>query len=358
MDQATLIQNVVQEVMRQMGSATPGASSPLPTAGGSFGVFTEVDAAVASAADSQRKLAVGGLDMRDGIVKLIKRIVVENKNEWARIEFEETKVGRLDHKVAKLELIPDVPGVEFIKAAAHSGDEGISLDEAAPFGVLGVITPVTHSVPTLTANAISMIASGNAMVINAHPSGANCARLATETYNRAIAQQFGIENLICIIDPPSLRSAEEIFRHPDLPVLVVTGGPAVARAAMKQAKRSIVAGPGNPPVVVDETADLNNAARSIIAGGGFDNNLLCIGEKEVFVVDAVFDQMMAAMERAGAVRLNATEVDKTHRRGVRGGQGRPSACQQGSGGQGHDRARRGGGQAVGQSRGSAVRRNR
>ena len=309
MDQATLIQNVVQEVMRQIGSGN-GASSPLPPAGGSFGVFTDVDAAVVAAADSQRKLAAGGLEMRDEIVKLIKRIVVENKNEWARVEFEETKVGRLDHKVAKLELLPDVPGVEFLKAAAHSGDEGISLDEAAPWGVLGVITPVTHSVPTLTANAVSMIASGNAMVVNAHPSGAKSARLAVETYNRAIAQRFGIENLISIIDPPTLRSAEEIFRHPDIPMLVATGGPAVARAAMKQPKRAVVAGPGNPPVVVDETADFDNAARSIIAGGGFDNNLLCVGEKEVFVVESVFDQMMAAMERAGAVRLNATEIDK------------------------------------------------
>jgi aldehyde dehydrogenase len=309
MDQATLIQNVVQEVMRQIGSGN-GASSPLPPAGGSFGVFTDVDAAVVAAADSQRKLASGGLEMRDEIVKLIKRIVVENKDEWARIEFEETKVGRLDHKVAKLELLPDVPGVEFLKAAAHSGDEGISLDEAAPWGVLGVITPVTHSIPTLTANAINMIAAGNAMVVNAHPSGAKSARLAAETYNRAIAQRFGIENLISIIDPPSLRSAEEIFRHPDIPMLVATGGPAVARAAMKQPKRAVVAGPGNPPVVVDETADLDNAARSIIAGGGFDNNLLCVGEKEVFVVESVFDQMMAAMDRAGAVRLNAAEVDK------------------------------------------------
>jgi aldehyde dehydrogenase len=147
------------------------------------------------------------------------------------------------------------------------------------------------------------------MVVNAHPSGYKCAAMAVKTYNQAIAQRFGIENLICVIDPPSLRSAEEIFQHPDIRMLVVTGGPAVARAAMKQAKRAIVAGPGNPPVVVDETADFDNAARSIIAGGGFDNNLLCIGEKEVFVVDSVFDKMMNAMTQAGAIRLSPRQVD-------------------------------------------------
>src|SRR5205085_12015080 len=113
---------------------------------------------------------------------------------------------------------------------------------------------------------------------------------------------------ICVIRPPTLRTAEEIFQHPGIPLLVATGGPAVARAALKQTKRAIVAGPGNPPVVVDETADFDRAARAIIQGGGFDNNLLCIGEKEVFVVASVFDKMMAAMRRAGALELNAKQV--------------------------------------------------
>jgi len=116
--------------------------------------------------------------------------------------------------------------------------------------------------------------------------------------------------LICVINPPTLQTAEAIFEHPRIPLLVATGGPAVARAAMKQTKRAIVAGPGNPPVVVDETADLDNAARSIIQGGAFDNNLLCIGEKEVFVVASVFDKMMDAMRRAGAVELPSAAIDK------------------------------------------------
>lgn len=316
MNQSALIQNVVQEVMRQLhnpsGGNGHGASAPPAAADatGRFGVFGDLDAAVDAATDAQRRLAAGGLALRDRIVKRIKRIVVEKKNEWAKLEYDETGVGRLDHKVTKLEILDRVPGVEFLRTVAHSGDEGISLDEFAPFGVIGVITPVTHSVPTLTANAINMIAAGNAMVINAHPSGAQCATAAVETYNRAIAAECGIEHLICVIHPPTLRTAEGVFRHEGLPLLVVTGGPAVARAAMKQPKRAIVAGPGNPPVVVDETADFDRAARGIIDGGGFDNNLLCVGEKEVFVVDSVFDKMMAAMERAGAVRLNRNQLER------------------------------------------------
>src|SRR5439155_14947027 len=104
-------------------------------------------------------------------------------------------------------------------------------------------------------------------------------------------------------------SAEAIFSHRGISLLCVTGGPAVARAALRSPKQAIVAGPGNPPVVVDDTADLNNAALSIVAGGAYDNNLLCIGEKEVFAVEAIFDELMDAMTRHNAVRLNEKQID-------------------------------------------------
>src|SRR2546421_196973 len=222
------------------------------------------------------------------------------RKAWGEMEFAETKIGRLDHKIEKLQILELVPGVEFLKTNATSGSNGVCLEEFAPFGVIGVITPVTHSVPTLTANIINMVASGNAIVANAHPSGVNCAAHAVREYNKAIAAKFGIEHLVTCVVPPTLRTAEEIFQHRGIPLVVVTGGPAVARAALQSKKRAIVAGPGNPPVVVDETACLDNAAKSIIAGAAFDNNLLCIGEKEVFAVEAIFDKLMAKMEKAGA----------------------------------------------------------
>lgn len=316
MDQQAIISKVVHEVLTRLGKGGVPSSTQSPTSGGlqqgrtGSGRFEKVDDAVETATRSQQQLAAAGMTVRDGICKLIQKIAADNAESWGRIEFDETKIGRLDHKIAKLGLLSGVPGVEFVKTAAQSGDAGIGLDEAAPFGVIGAITPVTHSIPTLSANAISMIAAGNSVIFNAHPSGARCAAMAAEFYNRAIKTQFGIDPLLCVMDPPTLRTAEEIFKHPRIPVLVVTGGPAVARAAMKQPKRSIVAGPGNPPVVIDETADFDTAAESIIAGGSFDNNLLCIGEKEVFVVESVFDQMMAAMRKAGAVELNSQQVQK------------------------------------------------
>ena len=327
MNQEQLIGTVVEEVLRQMGpQRTLVSPSRANKSGGNVGgnaagaqaptesgIFNDVDAAVEQATRSQQQLVAAGLAARDGICRLFKRMTRDNSQEWGRIEFEETKIGRLDHKVVKLELLDAVPGVEFLHTPAHSGDLGVSLDEGAPWGVLGVIIPVTHSIPTLTSNAISMIAAGNAMVVNPHPSGAACATMAAAAFNRAIKQKFDIDPLICLIEKPTLRSAEEIFRHERIPLLAVTGGPGVARAALKQAKRAIVAGPGNPPVVVDETADLDNAARSIIQGAAFDNNLLCIGEKEVFVVSSVYDAMFDTMRRAGAVELSTPQVDQLAR---------------------------------------------
>src|SRR5438552_428358 len=327
MNQA-LVQDVVAEVMQRLGDRSfrrptgvrAGEDAPANDAGlrekhavsvpvGQHGIFADVDQAVAAAAEAQKKLVKLSLDERDQIVKLVKSIAKQNAQSWGKIELDETKIGRLDHKIEKLQILELVPGVEFLKTHADSGSNGLCLHEFAPFGVIGVITPVTHSVPTLTANVINMIASGNSIVANPHPSGTNCAAIAVREYNRQIAAKFGVDHLITCIVPPTLETAEAIFNHRGIPLLVVTGGPAVARAALAAKKRAIVAGPGNPPVVVDETACLKNAAESIVKGAAYDNNLLCIGEKQVFVVESVFDKLMSQMERAGGFILNSSQID-------------------------------------------------
>jgi aldehyde dehydrogenase len=316
MDQA-LIQDVVSEVMRRIGQRAPMAApaaplrAPAPSvAAGQHGVFADVDQAVDAATEAQAKLARLSLDDRDAIVKLIKSLARENAPAWGRLELEETKIGRLDHKIEKLQILELVPGVEFLRTSAMSGTNGVCLEEFAPFGVIGVITPVTHVIPTLSANCINMIASGNAIVANPHPSGVNCAAVAVREYNKAIAARFGIENLVTCILPPTLETAEAIFKHRGIPLLVVTGGPAVARAALAAKKRAIVAGPGNPPVVVDESACIKRAAESIVKGGAYDNNLLCIGEKQVFVVDGTFEKLQAQLQQVGAFVLGSRQIEQ------------------------------------------------
>jgi aldehyde dehydrogenase len=331
MNQA-LVQDVVSEVMRRLGNRSTGGRPGVPAGEtarveepkraeamrrphaisepiGEYGVFSNVDEAVSAATEAQKKLVRLSLDERDSIVKLVKAMAKENAQSWGKMELDETKIGRLDHKIEKLQILELVPGVEFLKTSAMSGSNGMCIEEFAPFGVIGIVTPVTHSVPTLTANVINMVASGNAIVANPHPSGTQCAAHAVREYNKAIAAKFGIDHLITCIVPPTLESAEAIFNHRGIPLLVVTGGPAVARAALAARKRAIVAGPGNPPVVVDETACLENTAASIVKGAAYDNNLLCIGEKQVFCVESVFDKLMAKMEKHGGFILNSSQID-------------------------------------------------
>ena len=225
-------------------------------------------------------------------------------------ELEETKIGRLDHKIEKLKIIKLVPGVEWLHPDARSGDHGITLEEYTPFGVVGAITPSTHSIPTLSGNIVNIVAAGNAVVFNAHPAAARCAAMAVRAYNKAIDRETGIENIACIIEQPTLDSFKAICEHEAVRLLCVTGGPGVVKAAMQTGKRAICAGPGNPPVLVDDTACMKRAAKAIIQGAAYDNNLLCIGEKEVFALDNIADELMTAdgKQRRGAVEFGATRA--------------------------------------------------
>jgi aldehyde dehydrogenase len=274
-----------------------------------YGLFSIVEEAVAAATEAQRHLSRLSLDDRATIVNLIKSMAGENAAAWGALEFRETKIGRLEHKVEKLRILQRVPGVEWLKTNATSGSNGLCLEEFAPFGVIGVVTPLTHSVPTLSANAINLIAAGNSMVCNPHPGGANCAAHAVRAYNRAIAEKFGIEHLITLVVPPTHQTAQAIFDHQGISLLIVTGGPGIARIALAARKRAIVAGPGNPPVVVDDTACLEHAASSLVTGAAYDNNLLCIAEKQVFCVERVFDRLMVEVGHAGGYVLNRPQID-------------------------------------------------
>jgi aldehyde dehydrogenase len=307
------ISQVVQEVLAELGKrgTANGQAAPRLSGRNRHGVFDNANDAVAAAVEAQLAFERKGFDARGLAIECIRKICVEQAEPLGKAEFAETKIGRLEHKIEKLIVCgKKVPGVEFLQTKAFSGGSGITLTEYAPFGVIGVITPVTHSLPTLACNAINMLAGGNAIVCNPHPSGAKIAAHGVELFNQAIVKAIGIDNLITIIAQPTLESAQAIFDHREVKMLCVTGGPAVGRAALRSPKRAVVAGPGNPPVVVDATADLDNAAAAIIRGAAYDNNLLCIAEKEVLAVTEIFDELMAAMEKQGAIRLGKTELDQ------------------------------------------------
>jgi aldehyde dehydrogenase len=276
----SLIRNVVAQVLSEVGPMPAGNAGPLQShvapGAGRNGVFTDVDEAVAAAKHAHQLLRQRSMEERKQIIDIIRRISIDQCEELGLMEMEETGVGRPEHKIEKLKTLGMLsPGTEMLETKAFSGDHGLAIIERAPFGVIAAITPVTHSLPTITGNSVSMIAGGNSVVVNPHPSGKKIAAEGVRRFNAAIAAEVGIDNLICVIAEPTLESADALFTHRDVSLICVTGGPAVGRAALRSGKRAIVAGPGNPPVVVDETADLDNAAKCIIQGAAYDNNLHC-----------------------------------------------------------------------------------
>ncbi len=289
---------------REARSAGPGLGD---------GIFATVDEAVNAAYEAQKKVEAMSLADRGRLTDIIVRICNDRREELGRMEMDETKVGRLDHKIQKLTNMRFVLSVKDMRSDARSDQTGLCIIERAPWGVIGMMTPVTHSVPTLASNAINIIAAGNTAIFGPHPSGKRVAQYAIQLFNREFERELGVTNVLVTVQEPSLEAAEQIFHHPKVALLAVTGGPAVVKAAAQSGKRVIAAGPGNPPVVVDETADLDHAAQCIIAGASYDNNLLCIGEKEIFVVASVADAFIAAMRRNGGFQLDAAAIDRLTR---------------------------------------------
>jgi len=312
------IRDIVAEVVGKLnGTAPPLPSVPAAPAvrtsaapaRGKFGVFQDVNDACTAAHEAYLQLVTKGVEARRKIVEIVKTLAGANAERWGRQELDETKIGRLDHKIEKLQIIKLVPGVEWIVPYALSGDHGITHEEYTPFGVVGAVTPSTHSVPTLSGNIVNIVAAGNAVVFNAHPAAARCAATAVRGYNEAIYRETGIENIACIIEQPTLETFDAMCRHALVKLLLVTGGPGVVKAAMQVGKRAICAGPGNPPVLVDDTACMKRTAKRVIQGAAYDNNLLCIGEKQLFALETIADTLMAELQSRDAVKLTSSQID-------------------------------------------------
>lgn len=275
------------------------------------GVFDDINDAVEAADKAQKEFCKNfNLEDRERIIKAIRETVLNNKEALGRMVFEETRLGRYEHKLEKLELVvAKTPGTEDLKPEAYSGDNGLTIVEQGPFGVIGAVTPVTNSIETIINNSIGMIAAGNAVVFNVHPSSKDSCAYVVELLNDAITQTGGPLNLINMVRIPTMESLNILVNHPKVRMLVGTGGPGLVKTLLQSGKKAIGAGAGNPPVIVDETANLENAAKEIIKGASFDNNILCIAEKEVFVLEQAAEELIFHMLNNGAYMLSNKELE-------------------------------------------------
>ncbi len=318
------IQTIVAQVMEQIRgerrigireSGEESSPSPIsdlqPPISPLDGVFPDIDSAIKAATTAQKQLEALPLERREALIASMRRAVRENAQTLAYEAWQETGMGRYEDKIEKNLLVANkTPGTEDLKPTAFTGDRGLTLVEHAPYGVVGAITPSTNPTSTIINNALGIVAAGNAVVFNAHPGAKQCSVHTAQVLNRAITRAGGPPNTITLIPEPTIESAQYIMKHPGIKLLLVTGGPGVVKVAMASGKKAICAGPGNPPVVVDETADMEQAARDIVKGASFDNNLICVLEKEVLVVESVAERLKAAILACGAVELTASQVNR------------------------------------------------
>ncbi|MCD6179108.1 MAG: aldehyde dehydrogenase EutE [Bacteroidales bacterium] len=300
------IRQLVREALQDIKQNVDNSSSS-----DKMGVFSSMDDAVIAAETAFHELGKLTLETRKDIIESIRKVSTDNIVLLSKMANDETGMGRWEDKVIKNELaIKKTPGVEDIIPETFSDDHGLALVEHAPYGVLGSISPSTNPTASIISNCIGMIAAGNSVVFNTHPAAKKVSNLLVSLLNKGIVEAGGPKNLITTVETPTLKSANIMMSHPKVAMLVVTGGPGVVKAAMKMEKKTIAAGPGNPPCVVDETADIVKAGKDIVNGASFDNNLICICEKETIVVESVADRLKVEMEKNGAYILSADQIKK------------------------------------------------
>lgn len=299
-----MVQDVVKEVMAklQLQETTPKYR----------GVFEDMKDAIEAAKKAQKYVHKMSMDQREQIISNIRKKTRENAELFARMGVEETGMGNVPHKILKHQLVAEkTPGTEDITTTAWSGDRGLTLVEMGPFGVIGAITPTTNPSETIICNTIGMLAGGNTVVFNPHPAAIKTSLYAINMLNEASIEAGGPDNIACSVTKPTLDTSKVMMSHPDIQLIAATGGPGVVTAVLSSGRRGIGAGAGNPPALVDETADVRKAAEDIVNGCTFDNNLPCIAEKEVVAVDCVVAELMHYMvEEQGCYLASPDEIEK------------------------------------------------
>ena len=291
--------------------AVRSASASLPPSADGQCVFNDMDEAVAMARQAQRRFLDISLENRSKIVANIRMRSLEQAERIARMEIGETALGKFSDKILKIVLCANkTPGPEDLQSHAVTGDRGLTLTELAPWGVVASITPVTNPPATVLNNAISVLSAGNGIVFNPHPSAKMVSAEMARVIHDAVVEAGGPANLVTCMASPTIESAQALMKHKNIDLVVVTGGGAVVKQAMASGKRAICAGPGNPPVIVDETAIIPQAAKDIVNGAGYDYNILCTCEKEIFAVDKIAHKLKRDMVANGAFEIEGIAIDK------------------------------------------------
>ena len=276
-----------------------------------YGVFKTIEGAIDASYVAQKELLFSKISDRQKYVDAIRSAILnqENLELISKLAVDETEIGCYEHKLIKNRLAAEkTPGTEDLISSVKTGDDGLTLVEYCPFGVIGAITPTTNPTETIICNSIGMIAGGNTVVFSPHPRATKVSQTIIKILNKALEEVGAPKNLITMVEKPSIENTNKMIENPKVRFLVATGGPSIVKKVLSSGKKAIGAGAGNPPVVVDETADIRKAAKDIIDGCSFDNNVPCIAEKEVFAVASICDSLIENMKLNGAYLVKDKKV--------------------------------------------------
>ena len=288
-------------------------------------VKTEEDLhfAIDKAAKAQKIYATFNQEQVDKIFKAAATAADKMRIPLARMAVEETGMGVMEDKIIKNHFASEYI---YNKYKNYKTCDIISEDKAngikmvaEPIGVIAAVIPTTN--PTSTAIFKSLIAlkTRNALVFSPHPRAKKCTIAAAKVVLDAAVKAGAPEGLISWIDEPSVALSNALMKHPDIDMILATGGPGMVTAAYSSGKPALGVGPGNTPAVIDETADIKMAVSSILLSKTFDNGMICASEQSVIVVDEVYEEVKKEFEYRGAYILNPEEREKVGKTVIQNG---------------------------------------
>jgi acetaldehyde dehydrogenase/alcohol dehydrogenase len=275
--------------------------------------FQELDALVARVAKAQRKIASYTQEQVDSIFCHAALAASGERIPLARRAVEETGMGLVEDKVIKnhfaSEYIYNKYKDEKTCGVLSEDDEAGVMTVAEPVGVICAIIPTTNPTSTAIFKALIALKTRNGVIFSPHPRAKRCTCAAAKVVLDAAVAAGAPADILGWIDEPTIELSNALMRHPSVKLILATGGPGMVHAAYSSGTPAIGVGPGNTPVVIDETADLKRAVASILLSKTFDNGVVCASEQAVIAVDAIYDDVRSRFRRHCGYILSAVEAD-------------------------------------------------
>ena len=283
----------------------------------------EVRDLVHRAKEAQRSIRRYTQAQTDALCEAMAQAGAAAAYDLARLAVEETGIGRVHYKVLKNlfgseGVWQSIRGEKTVGIVSRDERAGV-LEVATPVGVVAAVIPTTNPTSTALGKALIAIKGRNAIVLSPHPRSRRNIFETAEVLRRAIERAGGPPDLVVCLQHPTIESTGALMKHRDVSIILATGGSGLVRAAYSSGKPAYGVGPGNVPCYVDRSADLQAAARAIVASQSFDNATLCCSEQALVLDRPIAEPMLAALREAGAHLCDEAQTRKLEAYCNRGG---------------------------------------